>query len=191
VAGLLAVAGCAGMSMVSPPNYGRYSSSDFAWAAGGRDLRVVVRGNPSSLPDPVFRQQVVDAMQGKNPGPPTHFTLTPDASARPDYRVVLVFDAPGTLAGYEVCRGDPPVDVVAPRGRPVRVAAAFCWRDEALSDTGASAPALGPDPRPQLETLMGSLIPTLLPLENPRLRRDDDQWESRLLRRSATRVARH
>lgn len=167
LAALSVLAGCAGATVISPPSYGRYSASDFAYAAAGRDLHVVVRGNPSGLTDAAFAQATVDAMQGKHAGPVnTRFSLTPNPD-RPDYRVILLFDAPGSASAASVCRGTAPIAAVSPRDRPVTLTAAFCWRDDPLSDLMATGPALGPDPRLQLASFMGSVMPILLPVENP------------------------
>lgn len=170
-AGLAGLAACAGATIVYPPSYGRYSANLFAYAAGDRDLLVEIRGNPSGLPDPVFRQTLVDAMQGTKPGARTHFTLAPGPSARAGYRIVLLFDAASSASGAASCKGlhAPPVVTGTPAGRPLAVAATFCAGDESLSDLAASGPVLGADVRGQLASFMGSVIPSLMPVENPLL----------------------
>src|SRR3546814_18335294 len=67
VPALLALAACetsAYRNHIAP----RYSASTFNYAAGGRDLKVEVLGNPTELDQQTFAQAVVDAMQGHNPG---------------------------------------------------------------------------------------------------------------------------
>lgn len=167
-AALAGLAGCSGASYISPPTYNRYSSSDFMFAAANRDLQVVVRGNPSTLSDAAFAQAAVDAMQGKKPGPQTHFTLQPQPD-RPDYRVVLLFDSTSAASERAICTGRAPISVEPPRGRPLSMQAAFCWRDEALSTVAAGGPVLAADPRAQLDAFMGAVVPILLPIENPRI----------------------
>jgi hypothetical protein len=173
IAALAGVTACSGASYISPPSYNRYSSSDFAFAGANRDLQVVIRGNPSTLSDPAFAQAAVDAMQGKKPGVQTHFTLNPQPD-RPDYRVVLLFDSTSAASERAICTGRAPIAAQIPQGQPIQVQAAFCWRDEALSSLSAGGPLLAADPRPQLASFMGAIIPVLLPVENPRISRASD-----------------
>src|SRR3546814_5095596 len=104
VPALLALAACetsAYRNHIAP----RYSASTFNYAAGGRDLKVEVLGNPTELDQQTFAQAVVDAMQGHNPGQPTHLTLTPGEPGRSLHRVVVAFDPTVPVSVFELCRG--------------------------------------------------------------------------------------
>jgi hypothetical protein len=66
---------------------------------------------------------------------------------RPNYRLVLVFDAANDLTAARLCDGQywhkPPI-----AGRPFNVFAVYCRNDLALSQTTAWSDATGPnDPR--------------------------------------------
>ncbi len=61
-----------------------YTIRDFSYIAGGRDLRVVVRGNPTDASHADFEQAVIALMNDHQPGyqSQTHFTSKPSARAR-------------------------------------------------------------------------------------------------------------
>ncbi|WP_435537809.1 hypothetical protein [Azospirillum sp. ST 5-10] len=101
-----------------------YTPGEAAAAASNRDLHVVVLGNPFGMDQDRFVRLVTEAMPDNAAGVPTHFTAVPNASAHPDYRVVLAFNPARTVAGAALC-GDQPVPT-APPGGPVAVQAAFC-----------------------------------------------------------------
>ena len=91
------LAGCVdGGSAISRNRlYGRYDVTEVQWGAGGgRDFRVVVRNNPSALPDEEFQRKVVASIQGQITYMRTNFTTAPGESARQQYRVEFFFDPP-------------------------------------------------------------------------------------------------
>jgi hypothetical protein len=113
-----------------------YDSDEFARVAGGRDCFVVVHGNPfQDFDGETFVEAVVEAMQGQNRGPRTHFTAHTPSNAHPDYRVTLLFNGPEAVRATDLCAGS--VALTGPSenkdGR-VRVLAAWCKEGSVLSE---------------------------------------------------------
>jgi hypothetical protein len=164
---LLAITGCATAPVFNVEYDMSYLPGETAVA--GPDLTVVIRGNPSDLPKPVFDRTVTDAMQGWGFAP-NHFTPEGDPNAA--YRVVIVFNPPPTAGGYVLCQRPLPVDSVAqgPQFGRVPVVAALCRGDSyiALAEGSISMTSgpLGPDFRNGL----GQLTAALFPAENPQRR---------------------
>lgn len=104
-----------------------WSRSDFAYAAAGRDLTTEILGNPfGGVSQNDFEQAVTAAMQGAHFGPATNFTTTPGESARPLFRVRMLWNGPTSTSGARLCE-DTPVQGGGPEaGGRVRLIAAFC-----------------------------------------------------------------
>jgi hypothetical protein len=157
---------CAGFNTRTPMVFRSGVPSTFQWAAGGREFPVEVVGNPFPLPDPVFAQAVVDAMQGANQVVPTTFTVRPGQSSRPGYRHVFMFGAPLSLDAHTLCNrpGDLPAPVFKNR---LTVIAAFCSPSQVLSEVTA----IGPLPRspadPAFRQLVAAVTYDLVPLRDP------------------------
>ncbi len=148
-----------------------YTAGEFAYAAGGRDLQVVVAGTPFGGDPATFARAVTDAMQGRHWGPATVFTAAPGPSAQPAYSVVMLFDPPPTLTGGRLCRGDPSALPVAPAADRLTLLAAFCRSGRSLTELRGSIPAVsGPDD-PIFAELVGQVTNGLFP---PRRRLESD-----------------
>ncbi|MEE8272209.1 MAG: hypothetical protein V3R98_10835 [Alphaproteobacteria bacterium] len=122
-----------------------YRPSLFNYAAAGRDLRVDTQGNPfaASIDQQADFGTVVTAlMQDRNWGARTNFTASPGESARPQYRVVVVFDPVEPAPYSALCNGT--VRTGPTEGR-IRVRAAFC-------ETVSSGPRV-------LTGVRGNLVP--------------------------------
>jgi hypothetical protein len=128
LAAAFAVAACAagGVRLTQQEIAPSYSPGEFAYAGAGRDMRVVVVGNPFGGDRAVFERAVTDAMQGRHWGQRTNFTTTPGASAHVRYRVVLLFDPPRSLSGARLCREDPSALPSESTGKGIVLFAAFC-----------------------------------------------------------------
>lgn len=150
----------------------RYEPEVFGYAAGRRDLKVEVIGNPSSLNQTAFAQAVVDAMQGHNPGQPTHLTLTPGPSARPLYRVVVAFNPLEPVGIHDLCRGER--ITTAPTADSLQVRAAFCEGAGALTAVRGRAPADTDVDDADFQSLLAGMTRTLLPRDNPESFEDRD-----------------
>lgn len=134
-----------------------YSPGDFAYAAAGRDLHVVVVGNPFGSDQAAFGRAVTDAMQGRHWGQRTNFTTTPGPDARIRYRVVLLFDPPVTLSGARLCRRpDAALPTESADGK-IELYGAFCRGKKSLTEIkGRIAGATGPDD-PAFRELVGQV----------------------------------
>jgi hypothetical protein len=126
----------------------QYDFSEFFAAADRKPFQVKLAGTafPGIDPDTVARE-LLPALQAGKPRPALTFTYaTPPERPRPDYRLMLVFDAASDLGSSAVCNG---VTRFRP-GRPgvLNVYAVYCRNDQVMSETTAWTPASGPnDPR--------------------------------------------
>ena len=114
----------------------------FQYAASAGDVQTVIYGNPSGAPKAAFDASVVDAMQGHGWGADATFAVAPPADARDGYRVVMVFSGARHFGGAAACR-DVDAAALAPVSGTVRMQAAFCHRDEVLSQTHVEFASLG------------------------------------------------
>jgi len=122
-----------------------YQAGEFAYAGAGRDLRVMVVGNPFGGPSDEFDRTVTDLMQGNHWGQRTNFTTTPGESARESYHVVMLVNPPQTFPGIKLCRTDPKDLPTGARDSGVVLFAAFCRRNESLTEIkGFAESASGP-----------------------------------------------
>jgi hypothetical protein len=106
--------------------------STFAYAAADGEMNTVVIGNPFDMPKSALDRIVTDAMQGNHYGPPTTFTTMPSPDARPQYRIVMMFDRPPAMPRQQLC-GRRETLTPEPRGDRLRLATAFCARNQLLS----------------------------------------------------------
>jgi hypothetical protein len=161
------LAGCAatGDTITHSERYPAYTGAVMGYAAGGRDLRVDIKGNPTTAAQGDVDHAVLGAMQAAYGGN-THFTKTPDERARENFRVVLLFDAPANSNGHALCADDARATPPGPQGR-LRIQAAFCQRQTVLSEVVGEAPAIAGPADPALARLVGRLTLALLPAERP------------------------
>lgn len=153
-AGLLLLAACASSSspVVGGTDYApQYDFSEFYAATNGKTFRVVVAGNPfPQIAPQEMQRRLLPVMQANRPRPRLTFTYAvPAELPRPDYRLVLVFDAANDLTAARVCADEIRLQphVPGPAGR-FSVFAVYCRSDQVLSQTTGSTPATSPeDPR--------------------------------------------
>lgn len=178
-AGLAAgLAACGpGISRVMPgPTTSIYSPTEFSYAAGGRDLRTVVMGNPFGGDPASFAQRVTALMQGKHFGPRTHFTPTPGDTARSDYRVLMVFNPGEAIPATGLCSRPaiatrPPSPPGTPQ--PIELQAAFCRGNTlASAATGYVDGVTGPQDG-SFVSLVGGTTLALFPPDDPNRSGDD------------------
>lgn len=159
--------GCSGMPVIDYVHLEPgYRAQQFAYAAGSRDLKTDIQGNPFAMPKEEFDATVTDAMQGAHFGQPTHFTTTPGDSARPRYRVRLLFNGPLASSGRIVCAGDPAIVGPSPEGGNVRLLAAFCNGPYPLSYLSAHVSGIGDARDPAFRRFMRNVIANLFPPQN-------------------------
>lgn len=118
--------------------------SFYNYGAAGRDLRLIVAGNPFGPADDAFKSAVEAAVQVPTMRAPTRPTLAPGASARANYALVFAFQPPPTLSAQTLCAtiapgpggaaapGPEPVLAPAP-GRRIEALGAFCLSGRALT----------------------------------------------------------
>lgn len=135
LSGPVALALLAGCSAISPGGVIYHTTIGVAgtnqnvtYGASGRDLRTIVIGNPTSLPQEEFAAIVRDHMQGANFGRPVHLVAA-DPGTRPEgYRLVLVFGSAAGVGDGTLCSEMLPAGIdphAAPTG-DVSLKAAFC-----------------------------------------------------------------
>jgi hypothetical protein len=121
--------------------------STFAYAAADGEMNTVVVGNPFDVPQSALEHVITENMQGNHYGPRTTFTTTPSENARPEYRIVMMFDRPIGMNRRQLCG---PRDDLKPEPRAdrLRLATAFCARNHLLSwvDSSIPFPASADDP---------------------------------------------
>ena len=139
----------------------QYDYREFFNAADGKPFRVVLAGTPfpgspvASVAGPLLAQ-----MQAAKPQPRLTFTYdAPSELPRPDYRLVLVFDAVGDFGASSVCAGAPPRLRPGTPGR-FNVFAVYCRNDQVLSQATAWTSASGPED-PRVGELFRELFPVL------------------------------
>jgi len=162
-----ALAGCGGTPIIDYVHLEPgYRAQQFAYAAGGRDLKADVQGNPFAMPKEEFDATVTDAMQGAHFGQPTNFTTTPGDSARPGYRVRLLFNGPGASNGRIVCADEPAIVGPSPESGNVRLLAAFCNGPYPLSYLSAHVGGIRDAHDPAFRDFMRQVTTNLFPPQN-------------------------
>lgn len=139
----------------------QYDYREFFNAADGKPFRVVLAGTPfPGMPADDVARTLLTQMQAVKPQPRLTFTYdVPAERPRPDYRMVLVFDAANDFGSTAVCAGAKPRLKAGTPGR-LNVYAVYCRNDLALSETTAWTDATGPDD-PRVRELFRELFPVL------------------------------
>lgn len=173
LAALLAtmLAGCAGQVQTG---YGDvtpfYDRNVVTHAAKGGAFPLIVHGAPAASLAPQ-RAAAAVAQDMRLPGwfPPTPFQPAPVAGAPSgDWRLVLIFNPARPISAREACGDLGRVPVApGPAGETV-VRAAFCTRDEAISDVTARAAASAPG-TPAFRQLLDQIAAAIFPERNPTL----------------------
>jgi hypothetical protein len=171
LASLILVAACAGSVRLTQLDVAStYDAGEFAYAAAGRDLHVVIVGNPFGGDQDAFETAVTDAMQGRHWGQATNFTTTPGDDARLSFRVVLIFDPPPGMNAARQCREEALAVQTVPADSQIELSAAFCSGDSARTRIrGRVSGAKGPQDRAFRE-LVGQVTNGLFPPDRGRNR---------------------
>jgi hypothetical protein len=148
-----------------------YQAGEFAYAGAGRDLRVVVAGNPFGGDQADFDGAVTGYMQGNHWGQATNFTTRPGESMRDSYHVVMLFNPPKTFPGIKLCREEPAALPREARDDGVVLFAAFCRRNESLTEIKGYVEAVDGPADPKFGELVAQVTNGLFP---PKRRFDDD-----------------
>ena len=123
----------------------QYDYDEFRAASDGKNFPVVAAGNPfPALAAGDVARRLLPVLQANKPRPRLTFTYEKVVEAqRPDYRLVLVFDAANDLAAERVCNG-------VTRFRPhmpgrVNVFAVYCRNNTPMSQAIGRTAAIGPE----------------------------------------------
>ncbi len=173
VAGLVSAC-AAGAPRTLSEQYVTYDYGDFFRVADGKDMTVVVRGNPFALNQAEFDQLVTSNMAAIPRGPKTNYTTAKSAKADPNYEVVWLFNGPN-LNPNELCSKAQSVPSQSGPANQLRVMAAFCRFDRANSWVEGWVDG-GPQgvPREGVITLVQQMTRELFPTVN----RNDPQKDS-------------
>ncbi len=168
----LVVSACAGATITTNAYYEKGGLRDiFFFVASERDFLVEIHGNPSGKPQAAFDASVIAAMQGTSGGRLTNFTTTPSANTHESYRLVMAFSGDRYMGATAICGDIDSASLVPVAGR-VEIKAAFCYRDDVLSQLNVSyvqgSSALG--------AAMSQVFINLFPRKDPTFDRcnDDD-----------------
>ena len=124
----------------------QYDYREFYSVADGKAFRVVLEGTAfPSVDAGQTANGLLRMMQANRPQPRVTFTYdVPAEKPRPDYRLVLVFDAANDLGADGVCATGKVRHRPATQGR-LHLFAIYCRNDLALSQTTAWTDASGAD----------------------------------------------
>jgi len=141
----------------------QYDFSEFFMVADGNPFRVIVSGNPfAGVSDEDEKRLLLPVMQANRPRPRLTFTYEmPVDEPRPNYRVVIVFNAANDLSAARACGGEIRHKAVPPGGR-FPVFGVYCRNDLALSQAVTSMAASSPDD-PRMGQMFRQLFLVLFP----------------------------
>jgi hypothetical protein len=159
----------------------QYDYSEFYAVAGGKEFEVVVRGNPTTLPQPQFEaklmQMLTQAMRTTRTIPTTNPAVR---TQHPSYRLVLVFNLGSGELGRTLC-GD--LGRVVPGNNlpgELTVSAAYCRNADPMTEAFArTSVATLEDPAAQ--RLFNELVSVLFPTR-PGLLPNRNMWNNGIFR---------
>lgn len=150
---------------------------EFAYAAGGRDFKTIIIGNPFSQPKDQVDAAVTGAMQGNHPGPRTHFTTQPNDTAAPGYRITIMFNPPTAVDADDLCGDVSGLSAESASAR-LRMLAAFCSHGDVMSYVYASnATAVSPS-HPTVRRMVANVMYELIPAIDPHMNDNDADFVS-------------
>ncbi len=160
-AALLAAA-CSGPRFVT--DYRGGVEMFFAHAAGGKDLRAVIVGNPFPVLKAETDAYTVAAMQGRFRGPVTNLTTTPSQNSHLPARVFVIFDPSPGLHPPAVCtvRNPETLPRIAPTER-LHLMVTFCEGDTLYAEVRGSAPRPASPTDPAFANLLSQAAFVLIP----------------------------
>lgn len=137
------VAGCAGAVIVQPTAVSDYRPSMLNYAASQGAMKTEVIGNPFDGPKEDLDRAVTGVLTQSHFGPELTFATSVSPDNRSPYRTVLVFSPTLDHTSGTICGA--PGRATQARGDRIRVMAAFCSADRAVTHTrGSVAGATGP-----------------------------------------------
>ena len=175
--GCLLLSACSNAVLISNEQVSQnYRPGDLSLiATRENELRVLIGGNPFQTSDEALAAQVVESMTGRTPGIAVNFSVSPTreySGGRLRYNVRMVFDPLPGVNTIELCKlesledaGDPTPDATS----RLRVLAAYCQGELALTRATASTARMQEAGAPAFDQLMVQLTMTLFPITNKSL----------------------
>lgn len=145
-----------------------YAKGDLDYAGGGRDFRVVVLDDGTTLGGHETLQQAVVSGLQKAIGPKTHFSATPQTH-NPDFKAVLLFAPLPGVSGGNLCREPPDRRTVPKAGNDLHVLAVFCRKDDVLTEIDAYVSGVQKPGDGRFYALMSAIALTIFPSGDARV----------------------
>lgn len=163
--GGLSLTGCAGVGSVVPGSADMSDvRSELTYAASGRDLRTEIVGNPFHSDQATLNTSVTGAMNEAIQFVRTNFTTSPNQTARPDYRMLVVFNPTDNPLSSLLCSHGP--FKTGPATGNLQVMVAFCRDSGTLSSaTGWISGVTDPN-APAFRSLIMDATRTTFPAQN-------------------------
>lgn len=147
---VLALTACSGVPLSGPVIYNvnfmpKYDFDTFQYLNGGKDMRLVVIGNPYTVSDKVLADAIAARMSGRNPGSPVTFKAAGDLSegSSPDTRLVVRLQK-DRVATADLCKTEgAPANPSRPGDESTRLSFAYCKSGSPLSYGDGSLPLAG------------------------------------------------
>ena len=116
---------------------------------------------------------VTESMKGSHWGPPTNFTILPDRSARPAYRVLLLFNPPASLNYLWLCAEEDAALPTSSGDDGVELFGAFCRDDYTLTAVKGRIAEAEDVHDPAFRELVGRVTGALFPADRDLYRARD------------------
>ena len=147
--------------------YPLYKPSLYQWVAAGRDVPVVIFGNPTQAPPDIWEGSVTNAMNASTWVSGGNFTTTPNDSARGNFYFALAFGATSTMTDRMACRGDIDLGALGPVDGRTAILGAFCNNDRVVTTARVTVNAITTPNSPQLQPAIDQMLIKLLPRQDP------------------------
>lgn len=171
VLGMLALSGCQGPMLSQAGSDTARIDSFYDYGAAGRDLQLVVYGNPFSpgMSDDAFASLIEDKIDHVNVArQQTHPQLVPDDSVRSGYTLVFGFQPEATVDGDRLCHAQFAAGPAGSLGNGVelwgeeagltmRAIAAFCVAGRAETEIVGQTQVVSPDD-PRMNDLLNQMM---------------------------------
>ncbi len=147
-----------------------YNPSEVSYAADGRDLNVIVHGNPfadQGVSDEQLAKVVVDSMRGTPGWFVANYTTTPNETARELYRVVWRIGVAKNASISAVCRDVQGGGHTAGASAGRTVLAALCRRERTMSVLGGALGSIASVDDPKFRDFIKKATHQLFPRRDP------------------------
>jgi len=164
----LGLGGCTSTVMVQdyPGPREDYFDGDFEYATRDGFIVAEVVGNPFNMPQERFDAAVRDLMDGQTAGPPVTFLKDPTpGKTDAQYRVVVAFNTPSRISGFDLCEKGAKTPTVRGGGE-LSLAMAFCIGEDLKSDIRGSTTPVAGSGAPRFVELVREVTLALIPVQD-------------------------